>query len=120
MLSSLETASTKSLPLIQDALFESLQQRKYYAQRPDRVKQGYLIGGVVLGMLLTVGLSVVADRWGMAPMTFLWAGLLSGLIVVGFGRIMPARTVERDARWKACWARGIPDPGGRRTDSSGW
>lgn len=27
-------------------------------------------------------------------MTFLWAGLLSGLIVVGFGRIMPARTVK--------------------------
>lgn len=58
------------------------------------MKQGYLIGGVVLGMLLTVGLSVVAARWGMAPMTFLWAGLLSGLIVVGFGRIMPARTLQ--------------------------
>ena len=93
LLSSLENRFYKSLPPIQDALFESLQQRKYYAQRPDRVKQGYLIGGVVLGMLLTVGLSVVAARWGMAPMTFLWAGLLSGLIVVGFGRIMPARTV---------------------------
>ena len=71
LLSSLENRFYKSLPPIQDALFESLQQRKYYAQRPDRVKQGYLIGGVVLGMLLTVGLSVVADRWRMAPMTFL-------------------------------------------------
>lgn len=93
-LSSLENRFYKSLPPIQDALFESLQQRKYYTQRPDRVRQGYLIGGVILGMLLTVGLSVVAARWGMAPMTFLWAGLFSGLIVAGFGRIMPARTMQ--------------------------
>ena len=93
-LSSLEHRFYKSLPPIQDAIFESLQQRKYYAQRPDRVKQAYLIGGIVLGMLLTVALSALAGRWGMAPMTFLWAGVLSGLIVVGFGRIMPARTLQ--------------------------
>lgn len=93
-LSSLEHRFYKSLPPIQDAIFESLQQRKYYAQRPDRVKQAYLIGGIVLGMLLTLALSALAGRWGMAPMTFLWAGVLSGLIVVGFGRIMPARTLQ--------------------------
>lgn len=93
-LSSLENRFYKSLPPIQDAIFESLQQRKYYAQRPDRVKQAYLIGGIALGMLLTVALSALAGRWGMAPMTFLWAGVLSGLIVVGFGRIMPARTLQ--------------------------
>lgn len=93
-LSSLEHRFYKSLPPIQDAIFESLQQRKYYAQRPDRVKQAYLIGGIALGILLIVALSALADRWGMAPMTFLWSGVLSGLIVVGFGRIMPARTLQ--------------------------
>jgi uncharacterized membrane protein YgcG len=93
-LSSLENRFYKSLPPIQDAIFESLQQRRYYAQRPDRVKQAYLIGGIALGMLLTVALSALAGQWGMAPMTCLWAGVLSGLIVVGFGRIMPARTLQ--------------------------
>ncbi|MEK6803634.1 MAG: DUF2207 domain-containing protein [Nitrospirota bacterium] len=93
-LSALENRFYRSLPPIQDAIFESLLQRKYYAQRPDRVKQGYLVGGIVLGMLLTVLLSALAARWGMAPMAFVWAGLLSGLIVVGFGRIMPARTLQ--------------------------
>jgi hypothetical protein len=93
-LSSLENRFYRSLPPIQDAIFESLQKRKYYTQRPDRVKQGYLIGGIVLGMLLTFALSALADRWGMAPLTFLGAGALSGLIVVGFGRIMPARTLQ--------------------------
>jgi len=91
-LSSLENRFYKSLPPIQDAIFESLLRRKYYAQRPDRVKQGYLVGGIVLGMLLTFALSALAARSGMAPLTFVWAGILSGLIVVGFGRIMPART----------------------------
>ena len=93
-LSSLENRFYKSLPPIQDAIFESLLRRKYYAQRPDRVKQGYLVGGIVLGMLLTFALSALAARSGMAPMTFVWAGILSGLIVVGFGRIMPARTLQ--------------------------
>ena len=93
-LSSLENRFYRSLPPIQDAIFESLQRRKYYTQRPDRVKQGYLIGGIVLGMLLTFALSALADRWGLAPLTFLGAGALSGLIVVGFGRIMPARTLQ--------------------------
>jgi len=93
-LSSLENRFYRSLPPIQDAIFESLQRRKYYTQRPDRVKQGYLIGGIVLGMLLTFALSALADRWGLAPLTFLGAGALSGLIVAGFGRIMPARTLQ--------------------------
>ncbi len=93
-LSSLENAFYTSLAGIRDAIFDSLQRRKYYSRRPDRVKQGYLVGGLVLGLLLTFALSAVAGRWGIAPLTFLAAGLLSGLIVAGFGRIMPARTLQ--------------------------
>lgn len=93
-LSSLENRFYTSLPGIRDAIFDALQQRKYYAQRPDRVKQGYLIGGIVLGLAMTFALSALADRWGMAPLVFMGAGLLSGVIVVGFGRIMPARTLQ--------------------------
>ena len=92
-LSSLENKFYKSLSGIRDAIFDSLQARKYYTQRPDRVKQNYLVGGIVLGMVLTFALAALADRWGMAPLAFFGAGLLSGAIVVLFGRIMPARTV---------------------------
>ncbi|ULA69914.1 MAG: conserved membrane protein of unknown function [Nitrospira sp.] len=94
LLSSLENRFYKSLSGIHDAIFDSLHRRKYYSQRPDRVKQGYLVGGIALGILLTIALAVLADRWGLAPLTALVAGLLSGLIVVGFGRIMPARTQQ--------------------------
>ena len=94
LLSSLENRFYKSLSGIHDAIFDSLHRRKYYSQRPDRVKQGYLVGGIALGILLTIALAVLADRWGLAPLTALVAGLISGLIVVGFGRIMPARTQQ--------------------------
>jgi uncharacterized membrane protein YgcG len=94
LLSSLENRFYTSLPGIRDAMFNSLLTRKYYRQRPDRVKQGYLVGGIAVGMLLTIVLAALADRWGMAPLTALAAGLLSGVIVVGFGRIMPARTQQ--------------------------
>ncbi len=94
LLSALENRFYQSLPGIHDAIFNSLQTRHYYGQRPDRVKQGYLAGGITLGIVLTIGLAALADRWGMAPLTALAAGLLAGVIVVGFGRIMPARTQQ--------------------------
>lgn len=53
-----------------------------------------MIGGIVLGTVLTFALAAVADRYGMAPLSFFGAGILSGLIVVGFGRLMPARTLQ--------------------------
>lgn len=93
-LSSLENRFYTSLPVIQEAIFEALQKRRYYTQRPDRVKQDYLVGGLVLGILLSVALVVLANRWGMAPLEFMGAGVTSGLIVAGFGRIMPARTLQ--------------------------
>jgi uncharacterized membrane protein YgcG len=93
-LSSLENKFYKSLSGIRDAVFDALQARKYYQQRPDRVKQGYLVGGIVFGLLLTFALAAAAEHLGMAPLAFLSAGILSGLIIVGFGRIMPARTTQ--------------------------
>ncbi len=94
LLSSLENRFYKSLPGIHDAIFQALQRRTYYNQRPDRVKQGYLVGGVALGIVLTIALAALADHWGLAPLTAFAAGLGSGVIVVGFGRIMPARTQQ--------------------------
>jgi uncharacterized membrane protein YgcG len=43
---------------------------------------------------LLFGLTALADYLGMAPLAFVSAGVVSGLIVVGFGRIMPARTIQ--------------------------
>ncbi len=93
-LSSLENKFYRSLPGIRDAIFNALLARKYYVQRPDRVKQNYFVGGIVLGFVLTFALAALADRLGMSPLAFFGGGLLSGLIVIGFGRVMPARTLQ--------------------------
>ncbi len=93
-LSALENKFYTSLSGIRDAIFDSLQGRGYYAHRPDRVRQHYLIGGIAAGMGAAFVLSALAERWGMAPLASIGAGLLSGVIIVGFGRIMPARTLR--------------------------
>lgn len=93
-LSTLENKFYRSLPGIHNALFDQLTTRKYYVKRPDQVKQNYLVGGIAFGMVLTFGLAALVDRFGMAPEAVFGAGILSGLIVVLFGRIMPARTQQ--------------------------
>ncbi len=93
-LSTLENKFYRSLPGIHNALFDQLTSRKYYVKRPDQVKQNYLVGGIALGMVLTFGLAALVDRFGMTPGAVFGAGILSGLIVVLFGRIMPARTQQ--------------------------
>ncbi len=93
-LSSLVNKFYRSLPDIRDAIFDALQTRAYYAQRPDRVKQHYYLAGGLLGLGVTFGLAAVADKWGIAPPAFFFAGILSGGIVAGLGRIMPARTLK--------------------------
>ncbi|MBS0169466.1 MAG: DUF2207 domain-containing protein [Nitrospira sp.] len=93
-LSSLVNRFYRSLPAIRDAIFDSLQTRAYYAQRPDRVKQHYYLAGGLLGLGMIFGLAAMADKWGLAPQAFFLAGICSGGIVAGFGRLMPARTVK--------------------------
>jgi uncharacterized membrane protein YgcG len=63
-------------------------------RRPDRVKQTYLVVGVGAGIGFTVLAAWLSDRYGLAMQTGVLAGLLSGLIIVGFSRIMPARTLR--------------------------
>lgn len=93
-LTTLQNRFFSHLPSIRSALFTSLHQRKFYVQRPDTVKQSYLVGGVALGLVLTIGLALLADHLGTAPLTTMLAGLLSGVIVILFGRIMPMRTIQ--------------------------
>lgn len=93
-LSTLQNRFYSHLPGIRAALFESLHDRKYFVQRPDKVKERYLVGGVALGLILTIGLAVLADRWSLSYLTTFVSSLSSGLIVILFGRIMPARTAQ--------------------------
>jgi hypothetical protein len=96
-LSELEDEFYTELPGIRDHVFDRLLQHGYYRARPDRVRAVWMIGGVVLGLVIAIGGSALADALLLTPVPFAVAGILSAVTVVGFGLVMPART-EAGAR----------------------
>jgi uncharacterized membrane protein YgcG len=96
-MSSLENRFYKNLPDIKSRIFESLVTHGYYRRRPDSVRASYIGAGVVIGLLSIWGGTAIASSMGMAPLTFIIAGVLSAATICGFGWFMPAHT-EQGAR----------------------
>lgn len=94
MMSSLAHAFYKHLPKIHDGIFAELKKRGYYERRPDKVLGAYLGFAVVLFVLGLVGAMFVADALSLSPLTAFLAALGTALPVLGFGLVMPARTVK--------------------------
>jgi uncharacterized membrane protein len=93
-LSELENRFYVYLDRIKDSLFKQLLERGYYAYRPDRVKQVYTAIGIVMAIASLFGAVMLQEHYGIASQPSILAGVLSGLIIIGFGRIMPARTIR--------------------------
>ena len=91
-MSSLENHFYTNLPGIRSNIFNSLVTHGYYNRRPDSVRSSYLAAGVVVGFLVVLGGVKIASDLGMAPLTFIAAGILTGAIICGFGWFMPAHT----------------------------
>lgn len=92
--SELENSFYKDLPGIKSALFDQLVSEGYYRSRPDRVQGAWIGGGLVgTGVLAVLGV-VLASNWGMSQLTVIVAAALCAAIVIGFGILMPARTVK--------------------------
>jgi uncharacterized membrane protein YgcG len=96
-MSSLENRFYKNLPDIKSRIFETLVTHGYYRRRPDSVRASYIAIGVVVGVLLVWGGASIASSMGMAPLTFIIAGILTAGIICAFGWFMPAHT-EQGAR----------------------
>ena len=111
-LSDLQNHFYTSLPGIRDAILNALVGDGYYLHRPDSVRQGYIGTGFILGnAAVFVGGGWLAGVTGMAPFTWLLAGILTGLIICGFGWFMPARTITGvRTREKGPWLRGFSQP----------
>ena len=93
-LSDLHNRFYKFLPNIKNGIFDALVTHGYYARRPDSVRSAYIGGGLVIGFLLVWGGNAVASSLGMAPLSFIVGGILSGVIICGFGLFMPAHTEQ--------------------------
>jgi uncharacterized membrane protein len=96
-MSSLENRFYTNLPGIKDSIFASLVTHGYYRRRPDSVRAAYIGIGVVFGVLLIWVGTAVASGLGMAPFTFIIAGVASAMVICAFGWFMPAHT-EQGAR----------------------
>ena len=93
-MSGLENQFYTNLPGIKSDIFSSLVMHGYYKQRPDTVRSAYIAGGLIIGFLMVFLGIKLASASGMAPLTFIVAGIATGAIICGFGWFMPAHTEQ--------------------------
>jgi len=96
-LSQLEDEFYTELPGIQTSIFDRLLERGFYHARPDHVRARWMVVGAIIGIALAAGGAFLSDRFLLTPVSFVVAGALVALILMGFGAVMPART-EAGAR----------------------
>ena len=92
-LSDLEDEFYTYLSRIKNSTFDRLVERGLYRSRPDRVRSMWMVGAVVLTVPVAMIGAFIGDKFGMSPVAFILAAVLSGVIVLAFGYFMPARTV---------------------------
>ena len=92
-LSDLEDEFYSTLPGIRSAIFDRLLERGLYHARPDRVRQRWQVAGIVLGILIVVGGTALSPQLLLTPVPFFVAGVLTAVILLAFGAVMPARSV---------------------------
>ena len=95
-LSDLKDKFYTSLPGIRDALYEQLVERGFYKQRPDSVKNNWLGGGALLlaaGIGGAVWAAAASAVW-VSPIALGIAAVVSGITLLVFARLMPARTED--------------------------
>lgn len=81
------------MPGIRDCIFDALMADGYYLHRPDTVRQGYIGAGLVIGILIAVAGGALGAVTGVAHLTWVIAGILTGAVICIFGWFMPARTL---------------------------
>jgi len=91
---SLQNRFYKTLPIMRSGIFDSLVSQGFYRRRPDSVRSTYIGGGVVVGVLMIWVGARAASAMGMAPAPFIIGGIVSALVICGFGFFMPAHTEQ--------------------------
>jgi len=92
-LSELQNRFSLHLPIIYKYIFDELQGNGYYLRRPDQYRRGAVVLGFVTGLLmLPLGLLLAATT-GTAPLPWIVASVLSGIIIAVLGSFMTGRTV---------------------------
>ena len=81
-----------SLPEIRDRIFDAIIGDGYYLHRPDVVRNGFVVGGLMIGAFLAFfAINLLQNVTGVSAIV---SGIATAAIIVGFGWFMPARTVK--------------------------
>jgi uncharacterized membrane protein len=92
-LSDLKNEFYNTMSSIKTDLFRNLKAAHYYRHRPDKVLGAFIAIGVVSMGLSIPGFMLLADALMTSHTSALVAGILFALPILGFGLLMPARTV---------------------------
>jgi uncharacterized membrane protein len=96
-LDDLEHEFYKHIKAIQHGIFTRLVHLGYYHHRPDQVRNAYIGGGLATMVFLLVGLGFFGESFELFYFP-LGAGILAAVLtavpIIGFGMVMPARTVK--------------------------
>ena len=86
----------RELSGIRAAIYDDLIAAGCYDRHPVKARVKWTAAGVVLLALSAFGAVMLANVWvaGLSPLPVGLAGATAGLILVGFGQIMPARTIS--------------------------
>jgi hypothetical protein len=81
------------LAIIRESVFDALVAGGYYERRPDKIRQLYVVKGLVLGFVMAGAGGFLAKATGAAPWPWILAGILTGAILLGSGTFLSARTL---------------------------
>jgi uncharacterized membrane protein len=82
-----------NLPTIRNRIFDGLMSDGFYLHRPDKLRQGFVSAGFIIGFALVWGAGFLSSTMGISSVTTIASGVLTGAIIAGFGYFMSARTV---------------------------
>lgn len=87
-LSDLKNKFYKTLSLVKNQLYENVTQKGYYVTNPSKVFGMWIAIAIVGGAFMSVGFGILQNGWGV------FSGIVSGIIILVFGWLMPAVTVK--------------------------
>lgn len=116
----LENTFFARLPGIRDRIFARLLERRYYTQRPDKVKHAYIIAGILVGFIVAVGGVFLSVSLGQSPVSAIAAGVLSAAITMGSAGSCPPGRCAGPASWKASWGSRSSSRESRATACGAW
>ena len=96
----LEMHFYEKLPGIRDAIIDSLKERGFYRDRPDKVRITWRVLALVAGGLIFAAGMMTSQLFLLTPVSFIIAAIVVTIMLLIFAEIMPARTEAGARAWE--------------------